>query len=221
MVASFLTTLATTGLMQGDIADYYQGQTEPASGLPRANDAGYPYAGKPYEASPLSRVIETGAPGQEYAIIGTDAPNTVKYQYAGSVSGDIPDIPPDAAGQYLVETHISPSNNDTVPTVSGKRIKDQSGSLVLTPGQRHEAVVFEQLMEAGAVKRRGPGRLKRRPHRVVGDKGYSSGQIRHYARQHGIRIPIPRKRNEGRTGPFDRALCRLRNRIERLINRCK
>jgi transposase len=94
-------------------------------------------------------------------------------------------------------------------------------TLVLTPGPRHEAVVFEQLMEAGAVKRRGPGRPKRRPHRVVGDKGYSSGQIRHYARQHGIRITIPRKRNEGRTGPFDRALYRLRNRIERLINRCK
>jgi transposase len=55
----------------------------------------------------------------------------------------------------------------------------------------------------------------------VGDKGYSSGRIRHYARQHGIRITIPRKRNEGRTGPFDRALYRLRNRIERLINRCK
>ena len=54
-----------------------------------------------------------------------------------------------------------------------------------------------------------------------GDKGYSSRQIRHYARQHGIRITIPRKQNERRTGPFDRALYRLRNRIERLINRCK
>jgi transposase len=94
-------------------------------------------------------------------------------------------------------------------------------TLVLTPGQRHEAVVFEQLMETGAVKRCGPGRPKRRPHRVVGDKGYSSRQIRQYARQHGIRITIPRKRNEGRTGPFDRAHYRLRNRIERLINRCK
>jgi transposase len=94
-------------------------------------------------------------------------------------------------------------------------------TLVLTPGQRHEATVFEQLLEAGAVQRRGPGRPKRRPHRIVGDKGYSSGRIRHYARQHGIRITIPRKRNEGRTGPFDRTLYRLRNRVERLINRCK
>ena len=94
-------------------------------------------------------------------------------------------------------------------------------TLMLTPGQRHEATVFEQLMESGAVKRRGPGRPKRRPHRIIGDKGYSSRRIRQYARQHGIRITIPRKRTEGRTGPFNRALYRLRNRIERLINRCK
>jgi transposase len=71
------------------------------------------------------------------------------------------------------------------------------------------------------VKRRGAGRPKRRPQRIIGDKGYSSRRIRQYARQHGIRITIPRKRNEGRTGPFNRALYRLRNRIERLINRCK
>lgn len=94
-------------------------------------------------------------------------------------------------------------------------------TLVLTPGQRHEAVAFEQLLETGAVKRPGPGRPKRRPHRIIGDKGYSSRRIRQYARQHGIRIMIPRKRNEGRTGPFNRTLYRLRNRIERLISRCK
>ena len=94
-------------------------------------------------------------------------------------------------------------------------------TLVLTPGQRHEAVVFEQLLETGAVKRRGPGRPKRRPHRIMGDKGYSSRRIRRYARQHGLRITIPRKQNERRTGPFDPALYRLRNRIERLINRGK
>ena len=94
-------------------------------------------------------------------------------------------------------------------------------TLVLTPGQRHEAVLFEQLLESGAVKRSGPGRPKHRPNRIIGDQGYSSRRIRQYARQHGIRITIPRKRTEGRTGPFNRVLYRLRNRIERLINRCK
>jgi transposase len=94
-------------------------------------------------------------------------------------------------------------------------------TLVLTPGQRHEAMVFEQLMEAGAVKRRGPGHPKRRPRRVVGDKGYSSRHIRPYARQHGIRITIPRKQHACHKGPCNRAIYRLRNRIERLVNRCQ
>ena len=94
-------------------------------------------------------------------------------------------------------------------------------TVILTPGPRHEAMVFEQLLETGAVKRRGPGRPKRRPQRVVGDKGYSSRHIRQYARQHGIRITIPRKQNECQKGPFNRVLYRLRNRIERLVNRCQ
>jgi transposase len=94
-------------------------------------------------------------------------------------------------------------------------------TVILTPGQRHEAMVFERLLETGAVKRRGPGRPKRRPHRVVGDKGYSSRHLRQYARQHGIRITIPRQQNECHKGPFNRAIYRLRHRIERLVNRCK
>jgi transposase len=91
----------------------------------------------------------------------------------------------------------------------------------LTPGQRHEAVVFPQLMARGAVKRKGAGRPKHRPHRMVGDKASSSRQIRQYLRRHGIRVTIPRKSNEHRTGPFDRTSYRQRNKIERLINRYK
>jgi len=94
-------------------------------------------------------------------------------------------------------------------------------TLVLTPGHRHEAPVFPQLMAQGAVKRAGGGRPKRSPRRVVGDKGYSSGTIRQYCRQHGIRITIPRKSNECRTGPFDRGIYRTRERVERMINRLK
>jgi hypothetical protein len=43
-------------------------------------------------------------------------------------------------------------------------------ALVLTPGQRHEAMACEALMERGAVKRVGRGRPKRRPGRLAGDK---------------------------------------------------
>ncbi len=94
-------------------------------------------------------------------------------------------------------------------------------TILLTPGQQHESTVFEQLMEQGAVKRPQRGRPKLRPKRVVGDKGYSSGKTRRYLRRRGIRYTIPRKKNEQRTGPFNRELYRERNRVERLINRLK
>jgi hypothetical protein len=76
-------------------------------------------------------------------------------------------------------------------------------------------------MAGGAVKRSGPGRPKHRPHRIVGDKAYSSRVIRQYIRHHDIRSTIPRKSNEHRTGPFDRASYRQQKKIERLTNRCK
>jgi transposase len=94
-------------------------------------------------------------------------------------------------------------------------------AVVLTPGQRHETTVFETLMAQGAVRRSGRGRPRHRPRRVIGDKGYSARWIRRSLRRRGIRITIPRKRTECRSGPFDRAVYRTRNRIERLINRCK
>jgi transposase len=55
----------------------------------------------------------------------------------------------------------------------------------------------------------------------MGDKASSSRQIRQYTRRRGIRMTIPRKPNEHRTGPFDRARYRQRHTSERLINRYK
>lgn len=93
--------------------------------------------------------------------------------------------------------------------------------LLVTAGQRHEQTMFEPLMEAGRVKRRGRGRPRHRPKRLVGDKGYSSRRNRRYLYRKGIGTVIPRKRNERRHGRFDRVTYRERNRVERLINRLK
>lgn len=94
-------------------------------------------------------------------------------------------------------------------------------AFVLQPGHHHESRAFEPLMERGAVRRSGPGRPKLRPKRVVGDKAYSSGRIRRWLRRHGVRVTIPRKANERRRGAFDKAVYRLRARVEQLINRLK
>jgi transposase len=94
-------------------------------------------------------------------------------------------------------------------------------TFVLTPGQRHELIAVEQLLEQGAVKRPQSGRPRLRPKRVSGDKGYSSPPFRCYLRRRGIRYTIPKRKDQCRSGPFDKALYRQRNRVERLIGRLK
>ncbi len=66
---------------------------------------------------------------------------------------------------------------------------------------------------AGAKKSAGESAEGRAAVEALGYRGY--------LRQRGMRITTPRKRNECRSGPFNWAVYRMRNRIERLINRCK
>jgi transposase len=94
-------------------------------------------------------------------------------------------------------------------------------TFLLTAGQYHEATQLEALMEQGSIKRVGRGRPKVRPQRVLGDKAYSSRKIRRYLKRRGIDYTIPRRSNETRTGPFNRALYKQRNFVERTINRLK
>ena len=65
-VAGFQTAMSDSWLMTGDVADYYQGQSDgPVS---RSNDQGYPYYGYRFENSPRKRRVEQGVPGKDYAI---------------------------------------------------------------------------------------------------------------------------------------------------------
>jgi transposase len=92
---------------------------------------------------------------------------------------------------------------------------------VLTGGERHDQVALPALTHRGAIKRVGRGRPRLRPHRLVGDKGYSSRRVRQDLRRRGIGYVIPRKGNERRAPRFDRTAYRERNRVERLISRLK
>lgn len=94
-------------------------------------------------------------------------------------------------------------------------------TFVLTPGEAHDAPVFEQLMEQGAIKRLRGGRPRLLPGRIAADKGYSSGKIRRYLRKRRVGITIPRKSNERHRGRFDKEMYKLRNMVERLFNRLK
>jgi transposase len=95
-------------------------------------------------------------------------------------------------------------------------------TVVLTPGQRHEATQVGALLEQGAVGRPSGGAPRIRPDRVVGDAGYTGRPVRSYLRRRGIRAVIPRRATESRRGTrFDRMAYRQRNVIERTINRLK
>lgn len=94
-------------------------------------------------------------------------------------------------------------------------------TFMLTVGERHEAVVFQELMEQGQIRLSGPGRPRIRPHRIIGDKAYNSQALRSYLRRRGIRYTIPRKSNQRSQGRFDKALYRQRNHVERCFNRLK
>jgi transposase len=94
-------------------------------------------------------------------------------------------------------------------------------TILLTPGQQHEATVFEPLMHQGAVRRSGRGRPRVRPDRVAGDKGYTGRRHRADLRRRGIRQTIPKLSTEDHSGPFDRATYRRRHLVENLFARCK
>jgi transposase len=101
---------------------------------------------------------------------------------------------------------------------------------VTSAGQRHDSLALIPLMNRLKIARRGPGRPRTRPGRVLGDKAYSSAAIRSHLRGRGIRATIPepadQARNRARRGSqggrppaFDPAAYKERNTVERAF--CK
>ncbi|MGW7433163.1 IS5 family transposase [Streptomyces sp. NPDC054861] len=105
-------------------------------------------------------------------------------------------------------------------------------ALLITPGQRHDGVCAQPLLNGIRVPRLGPGRPRCRPDHVIADKAYSSRGFRAYLRRRGIGHTIPEKsdqqrhrHNRGRLGgrppAFDRETYRRRNTVERCFNQLK
>ena len=104
-------------------------------------------------------------------------------------------------------------------------------SIVLTGGQVHESTQLEPVLDAIRVPRR-RGRPRKRPERLLGDKGYSYRTCRRALRRRGIPHVIPERRDQrqqrlakgaagGRPPRFEQAAYARRNVIERCINRLK
>jgi transposase len=103
---------------------------------------------------------------------------------------------------------------------------------VITAGQRNDSVVFNAVMDRIRIHRRGRGRPRTRPGRVLADKAYSSRAIRGSLRRRGIQATIPepadQQANRARRGPhggrpptFDAVRYKDRNVVERCINKLK
>ena len=81
--------------------------------------------------------------------------------------------------------------------------------LVITPGQVHDVTAFPALMQD----------VNCDPQQLLGDKGYDSDAVRQEIVDRGGEALIPTKVNRKVQYTVDKAIYRLRNRIERFFNR--
>ena len=102
-------------------------------------------------------------------------------------------------------------------------------AVALSAGQAHESVYAARVLDAVHVPRRRPGRPRRRPTALAGDKGYSYPTIRAWLRRHRVRAVIPERADQvrlrerrGRRAPaFDRVAYRRRSAIECTVGALK
>lgn len=105
-------------------------------------------------------------------------------------------------------------------------------SIRLTPGQAGDNPQLLPLLDQIAVRRRGPGRPRKRPDRVMADKAYSHPSTRAALRRRGIAFTSPERADQithrqakgssgGRPPAFDPATYAGRNVVERCFNRLK
>lgn len=105
-------------------------------------------------------------------------------------------------------------------------------SIVLTPRNTHDATAFGQVLDGIRVPRAAIGRPRTTPNRALGDKAYSSREIRRLLRRRGIATTLPERRDQvanhkrrgtrgGRPPAFDQVVYRDRNVVERCFARLK
>ena len=104
-------------------------------------------------------------------------------------------------------------------------------SVLVSAGQRNEAPQLEAVLDAIRVARPAgtAGRPRKRPERLLADRGYAHDSCRCLLRRRGIPHVIPertdqkerRRRRGGRPPSFDAEAYRRRNAVERCVGRLK
>jgi transposase len=103
---------------------------------------------------------------------------------------------------------------------------------VTSAGPRHDSLAFAPLMSQLRITRRGPGRPRTRPGRVLADKAYSSTAIRASLRRRDIKTTIPEPADQargrrqrgssgGRPPAFDPLAYKQRNIVERTFSQLR
>jgi transposase len=105
-------------------------------------------------------------------------------------------------------------------------------SVGLTSGNVNDTLMLGAALTEIRIPRRGPGRPRTRPNRLLGDKGYSSAANRRTLARRGIAVTIPERADQlanrkrrgsagGRPYAFDPKIYKRRNIVERCFNRFK
>ncbi len=90
----------------------------------------------------------------------------------------------------------------------------------------NESTRLEEMLDAVRVPRIGGGRPRKRPERLIADRGYNCPFCRRLLRRRGIPHAIPERKDQherrrGRPPGFDREAYRKRNVVEKCVNRLK
>ena len=84
-----------------------------------------------------------------------------------------------------------------------------------------EITLLEAVIEDIKVPKKGPGRPRTRPKRVIGDKGYDSDWFREALESLRIQPCIPGRSGRKEPVEYDQQAYKQRNRIERMFGRLK